>query len=105
MHFNNLTRILAVVLSLSAVGIAAAPPAVAQTFSFSYGNRAPLRLCLLSDYQLRQAIAAQGYKRIYLNVANNNRIQVRATKGRWVYLLTVNSCTGRILDRERYRPA
>jgi hypothetical protein len=91
---------------------AAPPPAQAQSFHFGFGigsdmffERRPLRLCLLTDSQLRRAIADQGYHHIFLNVANNNRIQARATRGDWVYLLRVNACTGRILDSERLRPA
>lgn len=101
-----------VAAALAAALIGSAMPAQAQSFQFNFGfgfdsffERRPLRLCLLTDSQLRRAIRQQGYHDIFLNVANDHRIQVRATKGKWVYLLLVNSCTGRILDRERLRPA
>ena len=110
MTIRTVMRAAALALALGATGLAGAP-AQAQgfTFGFHIGDedgffiRRPLRLCLLTDSQLRRAIRQQGYHDIFLNVANNNRIQVRATKGAWVYLLTVNSCTGRILDRDRLR--
>lgn len=96
-----------IALALGATAI----PAQAASFSFGFGindgltvNR-PYRLCLLSDRALRNAIQAQGYRKVFLNVENDNRIQARATRGDWVYLLTVNACTGRVLDRERLRPA
>jgi hypothetical protein len=96
--------------ALAAVLIGSAMPAQAQSLQFHFGigsdsffERRPLRLCLQTDSQLRRAIRQQGYHDIFLNVANNHRIQVRATRGDWVYLLLVNSCTGRILDRERLR--
>lgn len=99
--------------ALAAALIGGAMPAQAQAFRFNFGfgddsffeRHRPLRLCLLTDSQLRRAIRQQGYHDIFLNVANDQRIQVRATRGDWVYLLLVNSCTGRILDRERLRPA
>ena len=104
---STLVRTAAIALALGATAVTAAP-SQAQGFGFSFGfgadeQRRPLRLCLLTDSQLRRTIREQGYTDIFLNVANNNRIQVRASRGRWVYLLTVNSCTGRILDRERLR--
>jgi hypothetical protein len=102
---NNLFRAALIALALGATAI----PAQAASFSFGFGmgdgftvNR-PHRLCLLSDRALRNAIQAQGYRKVFLNVENNNRIQARATRGDWVYLLTVNACTGRILDRDRLR--
>ena len=95
-----------VVLAAALLGTVA--PAQAQAFHFGFGSgdvfeQRPARLCLLTERQLRQAIAQRGYSEIFLNVANNHRIQVRASRGDWVYLLAVDSCTGRILDRERLR--
>jgi hypothetical protein len=65
----------------------------------------PSRVCLFGNGQIRRAIERQGYTKIYLNVQNGRYIQARATRGEWVYLLDVNACTGRVLDRERLRPA
>ena len=65
----------------------------------------PRRLCILTDRGLRDAIADQGYSRIYLNVPTGRYIQARATRGDWVYLLKVNVCTGLIVDRQRLRRA
>lgn len=87
-------------------------PAQAQGFFFEFGfgtdgffRRLPPRTCFMTDREIRQAVRQRGYDHIYLNVANDNRIQVRATKGDWVYLLVVSTCTGRILDRDRLRPS
>lgn len=103
----------AAIAMVAATLLGATPqPAQAQGFFFGFGfgyedfyPRHPLRLCLMTESQLRRAIRNQGYHDIFLNVANDNRIQVRATKGDWVYLLRVNSCTGRILSRKRLRPS
>lgn len=101
----------AALLSLTlAAGTFTAAPVQAQNFSFEFGfgndsrfqHRRFPRICL-TDQQLRRAIREQGYRNVYLNVENDNRIQARATRGGWVYLLWVNACTGRILDRERLR--
>lgn len=57
----------------------------------------------LTDYQVRKAIAAKGYSKIYLNARDSHRIQVRGVKDGWVYLLKVNTCNGSIVDRDRLR--
>jgi hypothetical protein len=103
--YRQIARATAVVLIIGATALTTAP---VQAQGLSFGFRADRsmpahRMCLLNDRQLRRAIAREGYEDIFLNVANNNRIQVRASRGRWVYLLRVNSCTGRILDSERLR--
>ncbi|MBN9314384.1 MAG: hypothetical protein J0I99_01450 [Devosia sp.] len=89
---------------------ASAVPAGAAQFHFGFGTdgfgfRRPLICIELTDRQIRNAVRDQGYSNIYLNVSNNRRIQVRATRGDWVYLLRVSTCTGTILSRERLRPA
>lgn len=68
-----------------------------------FGFRRPLVCIELTDRQIRKAVRDQGYRNISLNVADNRRIQVRATRGGWVYLLRVSTCTGAILSRERLR--
>lgn len=96
---------------LGLVLAAATVPAQAASVQFhfgvgdGFGFRRPLVCIELTDRQIRNAVAAQGYTNIYLNVRNERRIQVRATKGKWVYLLKVTTCTGAILDRDRLRPA
>lgn len=99
---------MAVVAAALAVAPVTAQPASAQFF-FDFGAGefydGPGRYCLTTNHAIRRAIARQGYSNIYLNVENDRRIQARATKGKWVYLLTVNSCSGRVLSRERLRPA
>lgn len=72
-------------------------------YGFGYGHRRPSICVELTDRQIRNAVARQGYRNIYLNVRNDRRIQVRATRGRWVYLLRVSTCTGAILSRDRLR--
>jgi hypothetical protein len=105
-----LTTVKAAVVALAmGAGALGSMPAQAQgfTFEFGFGNgfeqRFP-RLCL-TDRQLRNAIEDQGYHSVYLNVPRDNRIQAKATRGSWVYLLEVNVCSGRIIDRERLRRA
>jgi hypothetical protein len=108
MSFSTTVKAAVVALALGAGTLGAAPvQAQGFNFEFSFGNgfdqRFP-RLCL-TDRQLRNAIEDQGYHNVYLNVPRDNRIQAKATRGNWVYLLEVNVCSGRILDRERLRRA
>jgi hypothetical protein len=95
-------------LALTLLATAAAP-AQAQPFGMFFGDERsdfhPERPSCLTDYQIRQAIADLGYHDIYLNVAMDKRIQVRATQGEWVYLLEFNYCSARIESRKRLRPA
>lgn len=103
---------IASILQAGVLGLAlaaAAVPAQAASVQFhfgvgdGFGFRRPLVCVELTDRQIRSAVAAQGYRSIYLNVRNDRRLQVRATKGEWVYLLRVSTCTGAILDRDRLR--
>jgi len=89
-------------LSLAASTI----PAMAQSpFHFGFGYRRPLICVEMTDRQIRNAVRDQGYRNISLNVRNDRRIQVRGTRGGWVHLLRVSTCTGAILVRDRLRPA
>jgi hypothetical protein len=91
---------------------ALATPAMAQSPGFGFGPGfddrrgdrydPPLPMCM-SDNQIRQAIADYGYSHISLNVPNNKRIQVRATRDGTIYLIKFNYCTGRIEDRDALR--
>ena len=96
---------------------AAAPAAMAQSLTFGFGHGfddddddrdffGPPQLALcLTDSQIRRSIANRGYSQISLNIPNNKRVQVRATKGGTVYLLKFNFCTDRIEDRTALRRA
>lgn len=97
--------------SVMLVALALAPvPASAQvSFGFHFGDEPrdfypQLPMCL-TDNQIRQSIARRGYSNIALNVANEKRIQVRATKGGWVYLIDFDFCADRIRGRQALRPA
>jgi hypothetical protein len=94
-------------LSVLLLGMAA--PAQSAGFGIFFGDERsdffPGRITCMGDYQVRQAVAARGYSNIYLNVMNDGHVQVRATRGDWVYLLDFNYCSGRIEDRTRLRPA
>lgn len=101
----------AALLALALLGAAAPAPVQAQGFEFHFGigdddrfeRRLLRRPCLMTESGLRRSIRARGYTDVFLNVAHERRIEVRASKGSWVYLLEVNACTGRILDRTRLR--
>lgn len=116
MTMSRIKTVAAALLTAALLG-SAVPAAQAHGLQFNFGigigdshngffeRRRLLRPCIMTDGQLRRLIRQKGYTDVFLNVANNNRIQVRATRGDWVYLLRVNTCTGRILERERLRPA
>jgi len=95
------------VLGLALTGSSLPVQAASVQFHFGtgdgFGLRRPLLCVELTDRQIRNAVSAQGYHNIYLNSAIDRRIQVRATRGGWVYLLRVSTCTGAILERQRLR--
>lgn len=96
-------RIGAVALAIGVLAGAAAP-AVAEEGRHLWPTPRWYPFCLnMSDAQIRQLVRDAGYHNIYLNVENDHRIEVRAAKKGWVYLLTVNTCRARIIDRERLR--
>lgn len=65
----------------------------------------PERITCMTDRQIRDDIAARGYTDIALNVANDKRIEVRATRDGIVYLIDFNFCSGRIVNTMQLRPA
>lgn len=94
---------------LSALALAPMPASAQVSFGFHFGDEPrdfypQLPMCL-SDHQIREAIARRGYTNISLNVANEKRIQVRATQDGWVYLIDFDFCADRIRGQKALRPA
>jgi hypothetical protein len=89
--------------------MSATVPAQAQGFGIFFGDEPrdlyPERITCMTDHEIREAVAERGYSNISLNVAMGKKIQVRATRDGWVYLLDFNYCSGRIVDRQQLRPA
>ncbi len=115
--FNVRCRRTLTVLMLGASLISAAPamaqPSTAFGLQFNFGTQMPRplnpgffgkvvpRAICLSDAQIRRSISNRGYSDISLNVPNDKHVQVRASKGGFVYLLDYNFCTDRIEGRNR----
>ena len=105
-----MTRFATVLMAAMLLGTGAVAPVQAQNFGIFFGDEssdffAPERIICMSDRQIREAVASLGYTNISLNVPNESHIQVRASKGGWVYLLDFNFCSGRIEGRDRLRQA
>lgn len=78
-----------------ALGLAA--PAEAQlVHRNSQGQLLFNPLLCLTDYQVRQQIAAAGYGNIKLNAPIESQIQVKATRGGHTWLIDFNRCLNRI---------
>jgi hypothetical protein len=69
---------------------------------FDYWPSCPIEL---TDRRIREEVRDEGFTQIYLNARDDQRVQVRATQGDWVYLLEVDTCTGSIMYGQRLRPA
>ena len=106
-----LTKTIIIAVAALLLGTAVTMPVQAQSIGFGiyYGDEKsdffPQRITCMSDYQVRQSVAGRGYTNIYLNVMNDGRVEVRATRDGWVYLLDFNYCSGRIEGRRQLRPA
>jgi hypothetical protein len=102
------TTVRAAVIGLVLTGttLTAMPAAqAAPSFSFSFnigGDRFTQRDCL-SDRQVRRLLRWQGYDEIRFTDRRGKIVTVRAEKGRHDYRVTVNACTGRIIDIDRLR--
>ena len=103
---NKLSTIVLVGLLLGSV-----VPAQAQSTSFGifFGDERsdflPDRFTCLGDRAIRQAVADRGYTKIFLNIKREGRVQVRASRDGWTYLLEYNYCTNRIEACTQLRPA
>lgn len=105
---NPLTKIagaaaLALALAAGALPAQAAGPSFGFSFGFGTSPRFQERVVCLSDYQVRQAIAARGYSRIYLNAGDGKYIQVKANRDGRTWLIKFNRCADRIVERSRLR--
>lgn len=94
---------------LATLALVPVPASAQVNFGFHFGDEPrdfypQLPICL-TDHQIREAIARRGYTNIALNVANEKRIQVRATQDGWVYLIDFDFCADRIRGQKALRPA
>ena len=62
-------------------------------------------LLCMTDYQVRQSVAQRGFTHILLNAPIETQVQVKATKGRSVYLIDFDRCGGGIDGVQRLGPA
>jgi hypothetical protein len=82
----------------------AALPANAALFQrHSDGSVSIDPLLCLTNYQVRQAVAARGFTHIFLNAPIETQIQVKATRGGTVYLIDFDRCAGQIDGIQRLR--
>jgi hypothetical protein len=74
-------------------------------FGFSFGTPRPGRpnqYCM-SDRQVRADLRRDGYREIRFFDRRGRIVQVRAELGRRDYRIAYDTCTGRIVDRDRIR--
>ena len=98
-------RTVAAAATASIIGMAAMPASAGPSFSFGFGfgsnfnDRFPV-ICM-TDYQIRNYFADRGYSDVKLNVPNEQRIQVKASRDGATYLIRFNFCTSRIINSRR----
>lgn len=97
------------ILSAALMGVLLAAPVSAQSFGFGihFGDQAedfkPRMAMCYTDRQIREAIAARGYSRIYLNVPDSGVVQVKASRDGVTYLIKFDYCRDRIRDIQQLR--
>lgn len=132
--FKKFVGVATVAAALGATALTAAP-AQAQSFHFGFGTNnnngpniqfgigndhrypgygrdyqpgrhfyQPGRYCL-SDSQLENRIERQGYNRVRVTDSGRYRAEAYGTRHGWLYRITADSCSGRILDTDRLRRA
>jgi hypothetical protein len=101
---KNTVRAAAIGIVLAGTSLTAMPAAqAASSFSFSFnigGSNFHQRYCL-TDRQVRRLLQDYGYHDIRFVDRRGKIVIVRAEKGRRDYRVTVNNCTGRIIDVDR----
>ncbi len=86
-----------------ALALGMAAPAEAQFRRNSQGQLLFNPLFCLTDYQVRQRIAAAGYSSIKLNAPIESQIQVKAVRAGHTWLIDFNRCLNRISSVTRLR--
>ena len=112
--FKKIAGSAALAIGLGAAALAPAP-AMAQSFGFSFGNDQgrfgfqigdddfrPGNRCIARS-RIDNRIADQGYRNVRITDFGRRVTEATAVRGGWRYALLVNSCTGRIIDRDRLR--
>lgn len=107
--FKEIARPVGLLLLIALTGVSLPVQAQSFNFGFRFGDEQrdyyPQRASCLTDRQIREAIAGRGYSDIFLNAPDRQRIQVRATRDGWVYLLDFDFCRNRIRGATELRPA
>jgi hypothetical protein len=83
-------------------GFQVSPPDSNFSFGFSVGRPDRPNRCI-SQRAIDEAIEDQGYRRVRITDYGRRITEARGVRGGWVYDLTVNSCSGNIIDRDRVR--
>ena len=113
MSIPNMTRAAFIALSLTAGGFGATVPVQAAStlsFEFSFGNqyddyqyRDRYRRCL-SDEGVIRLVRSEGFRNLdFRSPSGPEIVRLRATKGYWIYSITVDRCPGRIVEVDRLR--
>jgi hypothetical protein len=104
-HPKSVARLVAGI-AVAGLVVATALPAEAQLFRrHNDGSVSIDPLLCQTDYQVRQSIVADGFSNVALNAPIEDHVQARGTKGKWVYLIDFNRCSGGIEGVQRLRPA
>jgi hypothetical protein len=98
------------------IGAAALAPSAAQAQSFGFsiggdngrfgfriGDDDDFRPRCIPTRRLDDAIEDQGYRNVRIRDIDRRTTEATGVRGGWRYALIVNTCNGRILDRDRLR--
>jgi hypothetical protein len=72
-------------------------------FGFRIGDDDDVRFRCISRNRIDDAIERQGYRNVRIRDIDRRTTEATGVRGGWRYALIVNTCNGRILDRDRLR--
>ena len=99
---SNFARAAVVAVALGGAALAGAPAQAAPYMHDHFMPSHPQAMCM-SDWQVRKVLQRRGYSNISLNADMGRFVSARATKGNWVWRVTVNRCSGDVVNVNRLR--
>lgn len=102
---RSVTRAAVVAIALGGAGLAIAPAQAATTPQHSMylavaAHRMHAPVCLPIN-RIGRMLARNGYRHIMLGRGHGGVLNARADRGHWVYRLTLDRCSGRIIRSVR----
>jgi len=110
-NFSKIAGAIAIAASMGVTAIPAqaqgldfevSPPGSGFSFQFGIGRPDRPDRCI-SQRRIDDAIEDQGYRQVRITDYGRRTTEARGTRGGYLYALIADTCTGRVLERDRIR--